>query len=237
MAYNADWLPGKRSEQIAMAQNWLSLLSKSPLSWGVPESEVAMLRHLERIAEDLLSNTTSSHQTETITAQCRAAFGALVAKMRFIKSRYFLNPPLTDADFISLMLKPKSLSHTPIPPPTALAEADILRPSQHQLILCLRSVPNSLPNPHMSDYGFRIYWGIMPYGGATVENAIGAKRELVKTPISGEELPHSKFTRRKKERFDFPQEDCGKTVYFCIRYENTKGQPGPWGPIFSAIIP
>jgi hypothetical protein len=57
------------------------------------------------------------------------------------------------------------------------------------------------------------------------------------TLISGEELPHSRFTRRKKELFDFPQEDRGKTIYFCVRYENAKGEPGPWGPIFSAVIP
>ena len=29
----------------------------------------------------------------------------------------------------------------------------------------------------------------------------------------------------------------GQTVYFCIRYENSKGKAGPWGPIFQAIIP
>jgi hypothetical protein len=51
----------------------------------------------------------------------------------------------------------------------------------------------------------------------------GTKRELVKAPVSGDELPYSRFTRRKKELFDFPAEDSGKTVYFCIRYENAKG--------------
>jgi hypothetical protein len=54
---------------------------------------------------------------------------------------------------------------------------------------------------------------------------------------AGEDLPHSKFTRRKKERFDFPAEDSGKTAYFCVRYENAKGESGPWGPMFSAVIP
>ncbi|MDR3352901.1 MAG: hypothetical protein LBO00_07885 [Zoogloeaceae bacterium] len=32
-------------------------------------------------------------------------------------------------------------------------------------------------------------------------------------------------------------EESGKTIYFCVRYENAKGEPGPWGPIFSAVIP
>ncbi|MDR2260454.1 MAG: RHS repeat protein [Azoarcus sp.] len=41
----------------------------------------------------------------------------------------------------------------------------------------------------------------------------------------------------KRERMDFAQEESGKTIYFCVRYENAKGEPGPWGPIFSAVIP
>jgi hypothetical protein len=67
--------------------------------------------------------------------------------------------------------------------------------------------------------------------------ATGVKRELVKVSASGNDLPHSKFTRRKKELLDFAQEDGGKTVYFCTRYENVKGEPGPWEPLFSSVIP
>jgi hypothetical protein len=26
-------------------------------------------------------------------------------------------------------------------------------------------------------------------------------------------------------------------VYFCLRYENPKGQTGPFGPILKAVIP
>jgi hypothetical protein len=37
-------------------------------------------------------------------------------------------------------------------------------------------------------------------------------------------------------RFNFPG-DSGKTAYFCIRYENAKGDTGDWGPVFSAVIP
>jgi hypothetical protein len=237
MADSIHWLPGKRSEQIAMAKDWLQVLSTSTPPWGIPTTEVSALRTLMESAEELLETATSSDRTEVITAECNAAFKELTDKMRFLKSHYFLSPPLIAADYISLKLKPKDSSRTPIPPPTAQAEADISRPGQHLLTLHLRAITGSPPDPHRSDYGFRIYWGIMPLGGAVGEAVVGAKRELVKIPVSGEELPHSRFTRRKKEPFDFAQEDSGKTVYFCVRYENAKGEPGPWGPIFSAVIP
>jgi hypothetical protein len=44
------------------------------------------------------------------------------------------------------------------------------------------------------------------------------------------------FTRRKRERFDFDGES-GNTVYFCLRYENSKGEAGPFGPLLSAVVP
>jgi hypothetical protein len=58
-------------------------------------------------------------------------------------------------------------------------------------------------------------------------------------PETGEDLPHSVFTRKKKYRFDFDG-DSGRTVYFCLKYENGKGGEageGPFGPILSAVIP
>jgi hypothetical protein len=93
------------------------------------------------------------------------------------------------------------------------------------------------PTDSKADYGCRIYWGIMPHGGGTVEQAASQRHYLQRPPVSGDELPQSLFTKRKKEMFDFPAEDSGKTVYFCIRYENSKGKTGPWGPLFSAVIP
>jgi hypothetical protein len=237
MAKNTDWLPAPRADQIAMAKDWLMVLSPTPPPWGVPATEVSALRTLTESAEELLETAMSSERTEIITAECKLAFGELTAKMRFIKNHYFLSPPLNDVNFISLRLKPKDSAHTPVPPPTDQAEADISRPGEHLVMLHLRAAATAKVDPHRSDYGFRIYWGILPAGGAVIENTAGTKRELVQVPVSGEELPHSRFTRRKKELFDFPQEDRGKTIYFCIRYENAKGESGPWGPIFSTIIP
>ena len=238
MPYESNWLPGRRELQLAMAKNWLFVIGNSnPPPWGIPQPEVADLNNLTGEAENALQEAQSSNRTPVITAQCKAAFEALIAKMRLLKSHYFLTPPLTDADYISLELQPKDTTHTPVPPPTAQAEADISRPGVHLLELHLRPVAGSPPDPHRADYGYRIYYGVLPPGGAAVEAATGIKRELLKAPVSGDELPHSRFTRRKKELFDFPAEDSGKTVYFCIRYENAKGEPGPWGPMFSSVIP
>jgi hypothetical protein len=237
MPKNADWLPTRRELQLTMAKSWRPVMQDHDTAWRIPEADITALQGLVAAATIALAQAQSADRTAVITAQCKEAFENLTAKMRFIKSHYFLSPPLEDADYISLELKPKDTTSTPTPPPVSQAEADITRPGVHLLELHLRPVSGSPPDPHRADYGYRIYWGILPPGGATVDAATGTKRELLKAPASGDELPHSKFTRRKKELFDFPAEDSGKTVYFCIRYENAKGEPGPWGPMFSSIIP
>jgi hypothetical protein len=47
----------------------------------------------------------------------------------------------------------------------------------------------------------------------------------------------SVFSTRSPYVFTFDENMRGKTVYFCLRWENTRGQKGPWSAIYSAIIP
>ncbi|MDR1142468.1 MAG: hypothetical protein LBL62_12310, partial [Planctomycetaceae bacterium] len=184
-------------------------------------------------ADEMFKVANTTERSETITFQCNKAFKALVEKMRFFKSHYYLVPPLADEDLILLGLTPHSTTRTTIAPPIDQAIGRVVFLGEHLLAVHMEPANTTTVDPHRSDYGFRVYWGILsPPGTVHV-----GKQELTSVPVSGDELPHSRFTRRKKEIFDFPQEDRGKTVYFCIRYENAKGEPGPWGPIFSAIIP
>jgi hypothetical protein len=220
-----------------MAKKWIQVLGTKAQDWGVPPAEVTALTTLAASADTILTKAMSSERNQVITAQCKEAFDGLTEKMRFIKNRYFFSPPLEASDFSLLGLQGPDAKPTPIPEPTSQAEGDVSRPGVHLLELRLRPVPGSAPDPHRSDYGYRVYWGVMPPAGATVEAATGPKRELMRSPVSGKELPHSRFTRRKKELFDFDQEDSGKTAYFCVQYENAKGDQGPWGPLFSAVIP
>jgi hypothetical protein len=65
-----------------------------------------------------------------------------------------------------------------------------------------------------TNYGYRVYYGVNEQGEAP--------------PPTGKYLRLSKFTRQKKTLFTFEPEDAGRTAYFCIRYENSRGEPEPW---------
>jgi hypothetical protein len=59
----------------------------------------------------------------------------------------------------------------------------------------------------------------------------------MKEPLSGDELLHYRFTRRKKELVEFDASESGMTAYFYARYENDKGEYGAWRVVVSAVIP
>jgi hypothetical protein len=229
---STDWLPGRREEQLSMARNWMLIIRNfGPTNpWNIPDAQVTELRDLHDAAETIFQQAQSSERTPVITAECKVAFDALTEKMRFFKSHYFLLPPLTAADLISLGLKPRD-PPSPVPVPEAQPEADLTFPGIHLVELRkIRSVSGSTAPDFRSDYGVRIYYGLS--GDPTEAHRF----RVTGTPKTGKDLPESIFTRRKKERFDFDGES-GKTVYFCLRYENPTGAAGSFGPILSAIIP
>lgn len=68
--------------------------------------------------------------------------------------------------------------------------------------------------------------------GAEIRHAI-----LTAPPTSTEELLHSDFSTRTPYLFTFEENQRGQSVYFCLRWENTRGKKGPWGEILHTIIP
>jgi hypothetical protein len=73
-----------------------------------------------------------------------------------------------------------------------------------------------------------------PYGihGVEIRWAI-----LDAPPVTTADLIHSEFSTRTPHTFICEENQRGKTVWFCLRWENSRGQKGPWSELYSAIIP
>jgi hypothetical protein len=180
---------------------------------------------------------------------------ALKKAMRVFVSGYITyNPNVTDIDRDEMSTPIHDKTPTPVPPPTVQAEADISYPGIHEVELKIHPQTALPAGATKSDYGVRIYWGVLDPAGASSTD----KFRITVPPASGDDLcysatptslgvlrsktprqcqRHCPFTRKTRHRFDYSEEDRGKHVYFCLRYENSKGDAGPWGPILSAVIP
>ena len=221
MSKRSDWLPNTQTSKLAMAETWCEFMAEKLTEWSIPTTALTQLATAVTAAKNAIAVPDSSRNSIT-NAQLKMAFDQLTAEMRDIKKRYLYDPPLTEADFAALGLKPKDINPTPVAPPTGQAEADITYPGRTQLQLLIQHMAGT-PLDAKANYGYRIYFG-----------KYAADDTL---PATGKDLRESKFSRQKKVLFTFEPEDTGKTAYFCIRYENSKGETGPWGPMFSAVIP
>ena len=152
-----------------------------------------------------------------------------MAKKKFVKTlrdyiQGFLarNVNVTEQDRYLLGLPQRDTILTSVLDPSGQAELTITYPARTQLMVYIKPVEGTQDDPR-AYYGCRIYFGVYDYGASL--------------PEDGTKLPESLFTRRKKELFTFLPKDSGKTACFCVRYENSKGKAGPWGPMATAIIP
>jgi hypothetical protein len=234
-----DFIPGADAAFNAWQYQLADALIGHAAAWGIPAAAVTQLQN-QRANWDGAYSWVTNPATRT-KARILAKNEARKEYEKFLrgilKQYVTYNPAVSDEDRVNMQLPVHDTKPTPVPPPTAQATAEITLPGIHLVELHIEKIPMPDQDHEASDYGIRIYYGIMPQGGASVEAAVGIRRELMKIPQAGVELPHSVFTRKKTYRFDFPGTDRGKQVFFCLRYENSKGESGPWGPLFDAIIP
>ena len=221
MANRSDWLPAAREAQLAMARDWKAVMTAQAAAWSVPSFVLTELDAVFQAAENALETAQNeTTRTPVASAQCRAAFEVLAEKMRDIKRRYFLEPPLTDADIISLGLKPHDTIHTLSGTPTAQVTIETYLVGRHELGIKIVYVTG---NPHdAANKGYRIWFSVAASGESP--------------PANPQDLRDSFYTKRKKDLMEFPFEDSGKTAYFAVQVEN-EGKKGPWGPMVSALIP
>jgi hypothetical protein len=233
-----DWYPTSRDDQLHLAKTWNSIFMTQGYTWNIPPERMTQLQSDANAAQTILDKVKSGERTPADVVLCNEIFNAMATEMRFIKRHFLLMPPLTLPDFATLLLPLPDAAHTPIPPPTGQPVLTITyHGGPHLLAVHFAALQGTEPPDRRGDYGYSLYRGIMPQGGATLEQAASVKHYLMNEPLSGEELLHYRFTRRRKELVDFDANESGMKVYFCARYENQKGEHGIWGPIESAIIP
>ena len=234
----ADWYPVTRDGQLHMVKTWNSVFAQQAQAWGIPQSHITQLASDEAAAQAILDKVKSGERTAGDVVQCNEVFTNMKTEARFIKRHFLLVPPLTHADLPALLLPLPDTTHTPVPPPAGQPSLTLTYPGgPHVLLLHLAPLPGTEPPDSRGDYGYAVYRGVMPQGGATLEQAAGIKRYLMREPLSGDELLHYRFTRRKKETVNFDAAESGMTAFFCARYENQKGQHGSWGAVVSAVVP
>jgi hypothetical protein len=131
------------------------------------------------------------------------------------------NHLVTDTDRDGLGIPIRKTTHTPAPVATTIPEYEV-----DSSIIRILTI-------HFADQGNKRSKAKPPgQHGAELRWEI-----LDAPPTSIRDLRHSAFNTRTPITLEFDEEYRGKTVYFCICWENTRGEKGPRSAIARAVIP
>ena len=214
------YLPERDSELIPWTVNFVSVLSTNAEIWEIPREEVDALRHEAELFESLYEISASPERTSVIVSQKNTTRVRLVSLIRRMVNFRLKNPIITNAQLISLGLYAKDKVRTPIPIPSK------------QPYVIITALNTRLIEVIFQDQNTRSREKPYGYTGAVIAYAM-----LDTPPRNQEELIHTVLATKTPYTFTFKENDRGKIVYFALRWQNRKGQLGPWTEIMSTIVP
>jgi hypothetical protein len=150
--------------------------------------------------------------------RARAAFEK--ALRDFIKAFLLYSPYVSDKDRDEMGLPIHDTKPTPVPVPTSFPEYSVDTSTPLRLVMRFWDSATKQRAKPKGVHGAEIRW-----------------EEREDAPAKAEDLANSDFATRTPRTFAFTGDNQGRKVYFCLRWENNKGEKGPWGAIVHAIVP
>ena len=226
---NRDYISVNDIQFLDRTKTLLSYATEKHETWGVlaPTGMISLLLD-DYQAKLAKSKAPNSGKVDVLVKN--EAKGKLEKACRtYVQGFLARNPNVSLEDRTMMSLPVYDTTPSSVPPPNAPVEGALSFPAPG--LVEMRDIRASVDvADKRTGYGVRIYYGIM---GEPSEND---RFRISRQPKTGDDLPRSVFTRKKRYQFDFTG-DNGKEIFFCMRFENSKGQTGPWGKIISAFIP
>jgi hypothetical protein len=186
---------------------------------NIPAEGVDKLKAKRTVFEDAYAKAEEPNHGSLDTAAKNDAREDYEHTIRAFIKGYLYNPAVSDNDRRNMGIpdhKTPSHSQTPASYPEAETDSSTIR----RLIIHYRDNGGKSRAKPQGVHGAELRWMISD------------------APISdAEALLHSEFDTASPFTLNFQGHERGKTVYFCLRWENTVGEKGPWGEIYSAIVP
>jgi hypothetical protein len=220
---SSDYLPRRDRLFLQWVINFLSYLFPSLARFNFPDAtyqDLAAKRNDFSAKLDIAEAPAT--RTKGAVDDKKVARKALESAIREAVQRYLAhNPDVTQKDHDDLGLPNYKTTRTPSQVATTYPDYDIDSSTIRRLVL------------NFYDYGQKKSKA-KPAG----QHGAEIKWVISDTPIVDvAELIHSSFDTRTPFTLDFQGHERGKTVYFCLCWENTRGEKGPWSAIQNAIIP
>jgi hypothetical protein len=220
---NNDYMPRRDSDFNDWTANFLSVINSKGGAWGIPTTVITDLNAKRTTwTQKYTLYISPATRTKLVTEQKNMARHALESTVRSIVNEYInFNHEITNDDRLELGLIIYKTTRTRTPVPVTIPTVEIY--SRDPMVLVCRfrdelSVGYAKPD---GVHGMACKYG---FGNGSV-------------PTGPDDVNLTGFATDKPLVLTFAETDRGRHVYLYFRWENTRGEAGPWTVMYSAIVP
>jgi hypothetical protein len=222
LANNGDWLPSREQDLADLCQKWKTGLENPAniTNFGWKQAEVK--ETLAKITAFLTARTAYEEVDSTANrmAKDETKKAAKSAMRDFANSSIRYNKQMKNDDKLGYGIRPVDRTSTTARAPESYPEAEPDTSIIRQITINFwDSVTKKRGKPH-GVHGAEIRWAILDHAPASVD-----------------ELSNSDFDTASPLTLKFDESRRGQRLYFCLHWETNTNVKGPYGEIYSAIIP
>ena len=216
-----DFIPRSDSQFNEWQKTLITYLKANAQGWRIPAGLItdidAKQAEFENRYETADNPATRTHAAVVMKDEARKSYESLLRTT--LKAYITYNPEVLDDDRIYMGLPVHKSSRTAVPVPATFPE--------YTVETSLRRV-----TIHFRDAGSGKKAKPAGVGGAVIIWAV-----LEAVPEDVKLLTNSVLDTASPCTLNFTEAQRGNRVYFCLAWQNTKGELGPWSEMGMAIVP
>jgi hypothetical protein len=217
-----DYIPAKEKDFHEWQSIAVLYARENATRFGIADTVLAPVTTKKGLYEQAyaVSEDPATRTSAAILARQEARMNYDGVLRPFFKSHIIYNEKVTDEDRRIMGLTVHDTKPTPVPVPKKEPEVTYTVVAPATLEFHFRDKDETGRGKSYGIHGIEFCFGL-----------------LDTPPVDWSELPHSKFFTKSPARVSFNGHERSKTVYFAARWENTRGEKGPWTDILSTIVP
>jgi hypothetical protein len=218
---SSDYIPHQDGAFLEWVITLLGYASPKAAAFNIPDGVLPPIRTQLDAYGAAFKVVQSPNHGKVDVLNKKEAKEALTHSVRaFVRGYLTYNPAVSDADKENMGLPLHDGTRTPVPAPTTIPELELDSSVIRQITVHFRDAGSDKRGKPAHVHGVELHWAL-----------------LDNSPASVEDLTKSAFDTASPYTFNFDEPERGKALYICPRWENNKGDKGPWGEIYKAIIP
>jgi hypothetical protein len=221
MRQSVDYIPSNDGNFLTWVKALFAYVEEHITEWGIPKTAVDAITPQITAYENAYLKAQDQNRGKADTALKDSTRDALKKSVRiFVKAFLKFNPAVSDDDRKRMGIPVPDTKPTPVKVPDSEPVVQVKTPHAGVIELHITDSASEKRAKPAGTHGCEIAWAIL-----------GAP------PADWTELIHSGFCTRTPFKLTFSGNERGKTVYFALRWENTRGAKGPWTEILNAFVP